>query len=60
MLVRMRKRMVELGIRQAPRVVGARQSKECNLATGELEQRRAHDHYFTTPCQERASEIEPA
>ena len=38
--------MVQLGIRQAPSVVGSGQRQEGGVATGELEQRRSHGESF--------------
>jgi hypothetical protein len=42
MLAGMRERVVELGVREAPRVVGFSQGEERGLAAGELEERGAH------------------
>ena len=42
MLIVMRERMIELGVREAPRMVGPRQGKKGRLSAGVLEQARTH------------------
>jgi hypothetical protein len=48
MLVGVRERMIEIRIRQATRVVSARERQKCGLAAGELEERRPVQIAFCT------------
>jgi hypothetical protein len=50
MLVVVRERVVELGIREATRVVGGGEGEKRTLAAGELEQRRTHAERLAQPA----------